>query len=103
MSSYSRVILGPVVTEKAERLKAAAKHTYTLWVAKSATKIDVRSALEHFFDIEVASVRVMRTRSKERSFGSAGQTMVKRAAMKKVLVTLKPKSKSLDLATFKHA
>ncbi|OIO53568.1 50S ribosomal protein L23 [Candidatus Peregrinibacteria bacterium CG1_02_54_53] len=101
--SYARIILGPVVTEKAERLKAAARHAYTLWVAKSATKVDVKSALEHFYDIEVASVRVMRTRSKRRSFGAAAQTMVKRAAMKKVIVTLKSKSKPLDLATFKHA
>lgn len=101
--SYARTILGPVVTEKAERLKAAAKHIYTLWVAKSATKVDVKSALEHFYDVDVASVRVMLTRSKKRSFGAAAQTMVKRAAMKKVLVTLKPKSKPLDLTTFKHS
>jgi len=99
---YARIILGPVVTEKAERLKAAERHTYTLWVDKSATKIDVKSALEHFYDIDVASIRVMRTMSKSRSFGAA-QTMVKRAAMKKMLVTLTPKSKPLDLATFKHA
>ncbi|MFH0851516.1 MAG: 50S ribosomal protein L23 [Candidatus Peregrinibacteria bacterium] len=99
---YSRTILGPVVTEKAERLKAADRHAYTLWVDKSATKVDVKAALEHFYDIDVASVRVMRTLSKSRSFGAA-QTMVKRAAMKKVIVTLKSKSKSLDLVSFKHA
>ncbi|MDD5103556.1 MAG: 50S ribosomal protein L23 [Candidatus Peribacteraceae bacterium] len=99
---YSRQILGPVVTEKSERLKAADRHVYTLWVDKSATKVDVKSALEHFYDIDVASVRVMRTLSKRRSFGAA-QTMVKRAAMKKVMVTLKPKSKPLDLVSFKHA
>lgn len=100
---FARVILGPVVTEKAERLKAADRHAYTLWVDKYATKIDVKSALEHFYDIDVDSLRVMRTRSKRRSFGSEGQTMVKRAAMKKMIVTLKPKSKPLDLASFKHA
>lgn len=99
---YARTILGPVVTEKAERLKAAERHTYTLWVDKAATKVDVKSALEHFYDVDVASVRVMRTMSKRRSFGAA-QTMVKRSAMKKALVTLTPKSKSLDLATFKHS
>ncbi len=101
--NFSRIILGPVVTEKAERQKAAVRHTYALWVDKAATKIDVKSALEHFYDIEVASVRVMRTRSKSRSFGTDAQTMVKRAAMKKMMVTLKPKSKALDLASFKHA
>jgi len=99
--SYSRVILGPVVTEKAERQKAQERHTYTLWADKSATKIDVKSALEHLYDVEVASVRVMRTKSKQRAFG-AGQTMVKRPSRKKVLVTLRLKSKALDLSTFKH-
>ena len=100
---FSRIILGPVVTEKAERQKAAERHAYVLWVDKTATKIDVKSALEHFYDIEVASIRVMRTRSKSRSFGTEARTMVKRAAMKKMMVTLKPKSKPLDLASFKHA
>lgn len=100
--SYARVILGPVVTEKAERMKAAERHTYTLWAEKSATKIDVKSALEHLYDVQVDAVRVMRTKSKKRSFG-AGQTMVKRPSQKKVLVTLRPKSKPLDLSTFKHS
>lgn len=100
---FSRTILGAVVTEKAERQKATDRHVYTLWVSKSATKIDVKAALEHLYDIDVADLRVMRTRSKRRSFGSAGQIMVKRAAMKKMMVTLKPKSKPLDLASFKHS
>lgn len=100
--NYARIILGPVVTEKAERQKAAERHAYTLWVDKFATKVDVKSALEHLYDIDVASIRVMRTRSKSRSFGAA-QTMVKRAAMKKMIVTLTKKSKSLDLVSFKHA
>ncbi|MDO8469101.1 MAG: 50S ribosomal protein L23 [Candidatus Peribacter sp.] len=100
---FARIILGPVVTEKAERQKAADRHAYTLWVDKFATKIDVKSALEHFYDINVASIRVMRTRSKSRTFGTDAQTMMKRAAMKKMMVTLKPKSKPLDLASFKHA
>ena len=100
--SYLRVILGPVVTEKAERQKAAMKRAYTLWADKAATKIDVKSALEHFYDVSVDRVRVMRTTSKRRSFG-ASQIMVKRPSRKKVIVTLKPKSKPLDLSTFKHS
>lgn len=100
--SFNRTILGPVVTEKAERLKASAKRIYTLWVDKNATKISVKAALEHFYDVEVLSVRVMRTVSKHRSFGPAQQVMTKRPSQKKVLVTLRPKSKALDLSTFKH-
>ena len=97
----ARTILGPVVTEKAERLKAQPKRTYSLWVAKGATKIDVKSSLEHFYDVDVEKVRVMRTKSKSRSLGQAS-VMQKRASMKKVLVTIAKKSKPLDLTTFKN-
>lgn len=97
----SRIILGPVVTEKAERLKAQPKHTYTLWIRNDATKVDITRALEEFYDIKVEGVRIQRTRSKSRAFGQ-NQTMQKRAAMKKALVTLAKGSKPLDLATFKN-
>ncbi|MEI8229851.1 MAG: 50S ribosomal protein L23 [Candidatus Peregrinibacteria bacterium] len=99
--TFSRIILGPVVTEKAERLKTQTRHTYTLWVTKSATKIDVKSALESFYDVKVSAVRVMRTTAKRRPFGQ-GQLMEKRAAQKKMMVTLTKKSKPLDLTTFKN-
>jgi len=98
---FARTILGPVVTEKSERLKTQPKHTYTLFVNKNATKIDIKGSIEHFYDVEVEKVRVMRTKSKSRPFGNA-QTMQKRAPMKKVLVTLKKKSKTLDLTIFKN-
>jgi large subunit ribosomal protein L23 len=99
--TFARAILGPVVTEKAERLKTQPKRTFTLWVAKEATKIDVRNALEHFYDIDVESVRILCTTGKWRSFGG-DSTMQKRTAMKKALVTLTKKSKSLDLTLFKN-
>ena len=94
----SRVIIGPIVTEKAERLKAQ-ERTYTLQVAPQATKIDVAKALRSFYDVEVQSVRVLRTRPKHRMLGS-GVAMEKRHAMKKVMVTLTQGSKTFDLATF---
>ncbi|MFA6523044.1 MAG: 50S ribosomal protein L23 [Candidatus Peribacteraceae bacterium] len=95
----ANVILGPVVTEKAERLKAAAKHSYTLIVAPEATKIDVKKAIERFYDVEVEHVRVIKVWAKTRSLPTGGQ-MEKRHAAKKVIVTLAPKSKQLDLASF---
>ena len=93
----SRVILGPVVTEKSERMKL--KRTYTLLVPNEATKIEVKNALQEFYDVEVASVRVMRTVAKSRPFGR-GDLMVKRKSAKKVLVTLSKESRALDLASF---
>lgn len=94
----SSIILGQVFTEKSERLKM--DRCYALKVHPDATKIDVKNALKKFFDVDVASVRVMRTGSKSRSLNN-GKTMTKRHPSKKVMVTLTEKSDALDLAKFK--
>ena len=94
----SSVIKGSPVTEKSERLKL--NRVYTLTVAPTATKIDVQRALKQFFDVEAQSVRVMRVRPKHRAV-SADKIFTKRSRSKKVLVTLAPKSKSIDLAQFR--
>ena len=96
----SRIILGPLVTEKAERGKEA--RTYTLRVVPSATKIDVKNALKRFYDIDVLSVRVLKIHPKDRLMGN-GKVIRKRKAAKKMLVTLGEKSKPLDLIQFKTA
>ena len=99
----SRVIIGPVVTEKAERLKAGlgkgTTHTYTLRVAPWATKVDIKTALRMFYEVDVSKVRIIHTQSKVRDLG-AGKMMEKRHAFKKALVTLTPKSKALDISAF---
>ena len=95
----THVILGAIVTEKAERLKAEEK-TYTINIAPKATKIDVIAALKTFYDVDTESVRIIRTRPKTRQIGR-NRTMQKRARSKKALVTLAKGSKSLDLTTFK--
>lgn len=95
----SQVVVGAIVTEKAERLKGV-NRTYTIRVAPRATKIDVRNALEKFYDVDVTSVRVMRMPSKTRAVGR-GKVITKRKPFKKVMVTLSPKSKPLDIANFK--
>jgi large subunit ribosomal protein L23 len=98
--NLANVILGPVVTEKAERLKAAGpRHTHTIRVAPEATKIDVKNALKRFYDVDVEQVRIMHVVEKTKPFG-AGKVMRKRHEMKKALVTLSAKSKPLDLASF---
>ncbi len=95
----TRVIISPVITEKAERLKATpGAKVYTMIVAKFATKIDVRNALKRFYDVDVKHVRVSRVQPKTRMVGAG--TMEKRHTMKKVMVTLTKDSKALDLAAF---
>lgn len=94
----SRIILGPVVTEKAERMKT--ERCYTVKVRNEATKIDVKAALKKFYDVDVASIRVMRTPTKTRELG-AGRTMTKRHPSKRMIVTLTEKSSNLDFSKFK--
>lgn len=94
----TNVIVGPVVTEKAERLKAA--QTYTLRIAKGATKVEVRQALKKLYDVDVERVRVLLVRPKRRLLGS-GRVMEKRHRWRKALVTLREGSRSLDLTSFR--
>lgn len=94
----TNVIVGPVVTEKAERLKVA--RTYTLHIAKGATKVEVRQALKKLYDVDVERVRVLLVRPKQRLLGS-GRVMEKRHRWRKALVTLREGSRTLDLASFR--
>jgi len=95
----SRVIIGPIVTEKAEAQKATAK-TYWLRVSPRATKIDVKAALKKLYDVDAVSVRVIRTVGKLRAMDRQ-RTMQKRHPFKKAIVKLAPKSKALDLTSFR--
>lgn len=94
----SRVIMGQITTEKAEILKGL--KTYTLHVAPQATKIDVKNALKKYYDVDVEAVRIIRTCPKTRKIRGQG-VMEKRHRMKKAMVKLGAKSKTLDLTTFK--
>lgn len=96
----SSVIIGPVVTEKAERLKT--QGTYVIKVDQNATKIDVKNALRKFYDVDVASVSVLRVRPKVRLLGQ-GTTLEKRHRSKRMIVRLTKKSKTLDLSAFRTA
>ncbi len=102
----TRVIIGPVVTEKAERQKAgrstgsaqAATHVYSVKVTPKANKIDIRRAVESLYGVEVAAVRIIKIQPKTREL-SAHSTMEKRHSGKKALLTLKKGSKALDLTS----
>ena len=69
-------------------------------MAPEATKVDLKNALKKFYDVEIQSVRVLRVRPKTRVI-SGSRTMTKRKRAKRMIVTLAPKSKPLDVSTFK--
>lgn len=79
-------IIAPHVSEKGTLL-GDANRQFVFEVAPTATKRDVREAVEHLFKVEVESVQVLTVRGKVKRFG---RTPGKRKNWKKAYVRLKP-------------
>jgi large subunit ribosomal protein L23 len=83
---YRTVLVRPVVTEKTMRLIDEANQ-YTFQVKRSATKIEIRRAVETVYGVRVTSVRVMNIPGKKRRYSPRfpeGRTL----SWKKAIVTL---------------
>lgn len=91
MKHYADIIIAPVITEKS--IAARENGIYTFKVVKSATKTDIKKAIEEAFKVNVVSVNTLNTKSKRRRVGRyAGRTKT----YKKAIVTLASGS-SIDL------
>ena len=87
------VIVGPVITEKATMLSEHNKVVFK--VAKTATKPQIKAAVEKLFDVKVVSVNTLVTEGKVKVFrGRLGQ----RSDVKKAVVTLE-EGHSIDVTT----
>ncbi len=87
------VIVGPVITEKATTLSDQNKVVFK--VAKTATKPQIKTAVEKLFDVKVESVNTLVTKGKTKRFkGVLGQ----RSDVKKAVVTL-AEGHSIDVTT----
>ena len=87
------VIVAPVITEKATMLSEHNKVVFK--VAKTATKPQIKAAVEKLFDVKVISVNTMVTEGKVKVFrGRLGQ----RSDVKKAVVTLE-EGHSIDVTT----
>ncbi|GHO44064.1 50S ribosomal protein L23 [Ktedonospora formicarum] len=78
-----------ILTEKTVRLQE--QNQYTFEVAKKATKVDIRRAVETVFNVQVKHVNVMRMPGKPRFIRRRGAAPRPVAARewKKAIVTLK--------------
>ena len=77
------IILAPVVTEKSSADMQEGKYTFK--VAKKATKVDIRNAVEKLFDVKVLNVNTMTVKGKEKRVGvHQGRT----SDWKKAIVTI---------------
>ena len=77
------IILAPVVTEKSSADMQEGKYTFK--VAKKATKVDIKNAVEKLFEVKVLKVNTMTVKGKEKRVGvHQGRT----SDWKKAIVTI---------------
>ena len=78
------VLIAPNVTEKTSR--AMQNHNqYTFRVRRTATKVDIKKAVELMFDVKVSGVQVVNEPGKQRRFG---KTIGRTQDWKKAYVSL---------------
>lgn len=81
-----KVLLAPVISEKATFL-AEKNEQVVFLVAKDATKLEVKAAVELLFKVEVESVQVANRQGKQKR---SGRTTGRRNHTRRAFVSLKP-------------
>ena len=79
------ILIKPIITEKTTALMEERKYTFR--VPLSATKVEIRQAVEQVFKVKVQAVNTMRYEGKMKRLG---RTQGRRSDWKKAIVTLKP-------------
>jgi large subunit ribosomal protein L23 len=87
------VILAPVITEKATILSEQNKVVFK--VAKTATKPQIKMAVEKLFDVKVTAVNTLVRKGKLKTFRG---TLGRQSDVKKAIVTLAD-GQSIDVTT----
>lgn len=91
MSAHD-IILRPIITEKSTNLMDDKKYTFN--VLLTATKTQVRNAVEEIFDVKVKKVNIMNVRGKDKRVGRyTGKT----ARSRKAIVTLTDDSNDIKI------
>ena len=91
MNAYD-IIRKPIITEQS--MEAVEAKKYVFEVAKSATKTEIKAAVEEIFGVKVAKVNTVRMQGKVKRNGAypAGR----RSEYKKAVVTLTADSKTIE-------
>lgn len=92
MNNARDIILRPVITEKSTNLMDDKKYTFD--VLLTATKTQVRNAIEEIFDVKVKKVNIMNVRGKEKR---VGRYFGKTARTRKAIVTLTDDSNDIKI------
>ena len=67
MKDYTDILIAPVITEKSA--SNANNNVYTFKVAKSATKTEIKWAVEKAFNVDVVKVNTLITKPKDKRVG----------------------------------
>ena len=85
MKAPQDIILKPVITEQSIDVLPTGKYTFK--VAKDANKIEIASAVEQLFNVEVLKVNTINVRGRAKR---VGRYMGKTASWKNAVVTVNP-------------
>ena len=88
-----QILVAPHISEKAAYAVEAGQHVFK--VATTATKLEIKRAVELLFEVDVEAVRVVNVKGKAKRFGAR---MGKRSDWRKAYVRLK-EGQSIDLMT----
>ena len=91
MKLAQEIILAPVITD--ESMMGTAVKKYTFKVAKDATKVDIKKAVESLFGVKVEKVNTINVRGQFRRYGRFEGY---KASWKKAIVTLTADSKTIE-------
>ena len=83
-----RVLINPLVTEKATNLSAQNKYVFK--VAMKATKREIKKAIEEIYGIRPQAVHIIKVHGKHKKYG---RTEGRTSDWKKAIITLKPGDK----------
>ena len=92
MATAYDIIIRPVITERA--MSVAADKKYVFEVAKDASKVEIKKAVEEIFGVKVVSVNTLTMRGKEKRMGAGRPGMTK--TWKKAYVQLTADSKAIE-------
>ncbi len=87
MTTIYEVIHRPLVTEKTN-YQASKLRQYVFEVASTATKSQVKDAIEVLFEVDVESVNIINAPAKRGRRARSRRLLVRRSGYKKAIVTL---------------
>jgi large subunit ribosomal protein L23 len=89
MNNIYDILRRPIITEKSS-YQSAVLNQYAFEVDPSATKAQIKEAIETLFDVTVVRVNVMNHPAKRNRRMKNRRLLVRKAGYKKAIVTLSP-------------